>query len=128
MFGQINHAAVLLKDTFGHNESPRKRSAPFAAFLLNAQKDLLKTFEVIMIVPADGRTENLKALLYSKVDTPVGNDDVATLCQGRDHARYCREPLGVQNRGLCSEEVCYVVLKVHVYIYQANLFVRAGAH
>ena len=81
-----------------------------------------------MIVRANGGTGNLKALLDSKIDTLVGNDDVATHCKGRDQARYCREPLGVQNRGLCSEEVCNVVLKVHVDICPANLFMRAGAH
>ena len=81
-----------------------------------------------MIEPANGGTVNLKALLNSKMDTPVGNDDVAMLCKGGDYARYCQEPLGLQNRGLCSEEVCNLALKVHVDIYQANLFVRAGAH
>ena len=60
-----------------------------------------------MISPANGGTGNLKALLDYKIDTPVGNDDVATLRKGGDYARYCREPLGVQNRGLCSEEVWF---------------------
>ena len=67
----------------------------------------VKTFEVIMIEPADGETGYLKALLDSKIDTPVGNNEVATLSKGKDYARYRRESLGVQNRGLCSEEVCY---------------------
>ena len=81
-----------------------------------------------MIEPANGRAGNLKTLLDGKIYTPVGNYDVATLCKSRDYARYRREPLGVQNRGLRSEEVYNVVLKVHVDIYQANLFNRAGAH
>ena len=51
-----------------------------------------------MIEPANGGTGNLKALLDCKIDTPVGNDDVATLRKGGDYARHCREPLGVQNR------------------------------
>ena len=71
---------------------------------------------------------NLQALLDSKIDTPVGNNDVATLCKRRDHARYCRETLGVENRGLCTEEVCYVALKVYVDIWKPKPFVTARAH
>ena len=48
------------------------------AFLLNAQKDL-KTFEVIIIVLANGGTGNLGAFLDSKINTLVGNNHVATL-------------------------------------------------
>ena len=39
-----------------------------------------------MIEPADGGTGYLKALLDSKIDTPVGNNEVATLSKGKDYA------------------------------------------
>jgi hypothetical protein len=58
-----------------------------------------------MVKPANGRAGNLQALLDSKIDTPVSNNDVATLCKGRDHAWYCRETLGVENISFCAEEV-----------------------
>ncbi len=81
-----------------------------------------------MIKPANGRTGNLQALLDGKIDTPVGNNDVATLCKHRHHARYCREALGVENRGFCTEEVCHVALKVHVDICKPKPFVTERAH
>ena len=52
-----------------------------------------------MIKPANGTMRDLQTLLYSKVDAQVGNNDVATLCECRDYEMYCREPLGVENRG-----------------------------
>ena len=73
-----------------------------------------------MIEPANSTARNLQALLDSKVDTSVSNNDVATLCECWDYTRYCRESLRVENRGLCTEEICYVALKVHVDICRAK--------
>ena len=44
-----------------------------------------------MIEPANGTTGNLQALLDSKIDAPVGNNDVAVLCKCGYYARYRRE-------------------------------------
>ena len=54
--------------------------------------------------------------MNSEIDAAVGDNDVPTLCKCRYHARNRRETLRVEDRGLSTEEVCYVVLKVHVDI------------
>jgi hypothetical protein len=38
-----------------------------------------------MIEPANGTTENLQALLNSKINAPVGDNDIATLCECGDY-------------------------------------------
>ena len=73
-----------------------------------------------MIEPANGKARNLQALLDGKVDATVSDNDVATLCECTDYTRYCRESLRVENRGLCTAEICFVTLKVHVDICRAK--------
>ncbi|KAH9012765.1 hypothetical protein EDB85DRAFT_1900128 [Lactarius pseudohatsudake] len=106
---RINHGAILLKQAIDDDE-------PYWA--------RLRGFEDIMIEPANRRTRDLQALLDSKIDTPVGNNDVTTLCERRDHARYCRETL--RNPGGPQLPTPYL----REGLYRANFdgFVASEAH
>jgi len=65
-----------------------------------------------MVEPADGATRYLEALLNRKVDTPIGNDDIPSLGEGRDDGRNCRERLRIENGIFRPKEIRDVFLEV----------------
>ena len=56
-----------------------RQSAAFPSFLFNAEEHVFQTFHVIVIKPANGYDGNLHALLDSKINATVGDNDVAAL-------------------------------------------------
>jgi hypothetical protein len=79
----------------------------------DAQEDDGESFHVTIVESASVtiRTRNLEVLLYSKTDTPIGHDDVATLVKMKGSRKGF---LRAEYRDLCAEEVCYVELEVQV--------------
>ena len=75
---QIRHDTIGIKDTLRDDEPTSERKAFLTSLFLDALKYLLQAMQIIMIVPADRATGNLKALLNSEVDTTVRNDDITT--------------------------------------------------
>ncbi|KAH9053163.1 hypothetical protein EDB87DRAFT_1825790 [Lactarius vividus] len=52
--------------------------------------------------------------------------DIVTLFKRRGHTRYYRESLQVVIQGICTEEVRYVTLKVHLFVSSESRKVVAG--
>lgn len=113
---QINHRAVFLEDSFRYDKTTRQRSPPSLPFLLNTDKHFLQAVEIIMVVPTNSRTRDFDALLDSKVDGAISNDDVSSLAEGGNDRRYGGKSLRVQNSSLCAEEICNIILQAHVDI------------
>ena len=82
-----------------------------------------------MTEPANHRTGTLSALLDSKIDTPVSNNDVAVLCKSRDHACGIVEKPSVWRIEVAvPRKVCCIAVKFRVDICQAKLLNKAKAH
>ena len=71
---------------------------------------------VAVVVPPDGRSRDLDALLDGKVDAAIGDDDVAALAERGDHGRDATERLGVDDGGGDVEERRNVALEFQMDI------------
>ena len=72
-----------------------------------------------MVEPANGATRDLETLLNCKVDTPVCDNDISSLGEGRNHGRDGGERLGVENGIFRSKELCDVSLEVGMNVDRA---------
>ncbi len=88
--------------------------ASLLSVLLDALKYLLETLQVIMVVPANGGTGNLKSLLDRETDTTVGDDNVPTFAECRDDRCDGRKTLRIQNSGFCTQKICNIPLEVQM--------------
>ena len=117
-FRQVDHAAVVLKHAFGDDESPARGRVPLVLLVVlpDTLEDALESLIVAVVVPPDGRSRNLDALLDGKVDAAIGDDDVAALAERGDHGRDATERLGVDDGGGDVEERRNVALQFQVDI------------
>lgn len=67
-----------------------------------------------MLVELDGRPRDLETLHDGKVAQPVGDDDVASLGEGRDDRGDARERLGVDDGRRLTKEGGEVALQLLV--------------
>lgn len=115
-FRQVSHRTVLLEDTFSHDDPTRQRPPLLPALLVDALKNLLKILQVIVIVPTNSRTGDLKTLLDGELDTAVGDDDISTLRERWNDKGNRRKVLRVQDRSLGTQKLGNITLEVHMYV------------
>jgi hypothetical protein len=118
-FGEINHLAVLLEDALSDDEPASQGPPLLLTLLLDSLQDLLKTVDVVVVVPPYGRAADIDTLLNGKVDTTVGDNDISTLAEGRNDGGNGREVLGVEDSILCAEEVGNVTLECEVDVWRS---------
>lgn len=114
--GQIRHGTIVLEDTLSDDELSCEWELLLLDLLGHRLYDLLKTSQIIMIVPPHSRPREFDTLMNGKVDTAICDNDVATFAEGRDDRRDGAERLGVDNGGFCAEERCQVAFKVLVKV------------
>jgi hypothetical protein len=90
----------VIEDTFSDNETSCQRAFLLASLLLSALENLFEALHIIMIVPTNRASRNLKTFLNSKVDTTVCNDDVPSLAEGGNDRRDGRKRLRISDSSL----------------------------
>lgn len=72
-----------------------------------------------MLIPMNIASANLKALAYSIVASVVSDDDIAALCECRNHTNHHRKIMSVDDAGFRAEEGGYLGFYLHMYILRA---------
>jgi hypothetical protein len=125
-FGEINHLAILLEDALSDDEPASQGPPLLLTLFLDSLQDLLKTVDIVVVVPPHGRAADVDTLLNSEVDATVGDNDIPTLAEGRNNGGDGREVLGVEDSILCAEEVGNVTLECDVDVWRSfNLAIRS---
>lgn len=103
-FRQVKHHAVILKDTFSNDKHLGQLGALALPFFVDILQDTFKILHIAVGIPFDLASRKLKTLVNGKVNTTVGNDNVASLGKGRDDGRDESERLGVDDGGFGTKE------------------------
>jgi hypothetical protein len=114
---QVNHISNVLKQPLCDDESPGQRL--LRLLLDDLFQHVLQVFHIIVLVPPNRAPANLHTLPDREVDSLIRNNDVATLREGRNDARYGRERLRVYDACGNAEVCSNIRLRLHMYVLRA---------
>lgn len=103
-FKQIKHHTVILKNTFSNDKHLGQLGALAFSFFVDILQNALKVLHIAVGIPFDLTSRKLKTLVNGKVNTAVGDDNVASLGKGRDDGGNERERLGVDDGGFGTKK------------------------
>ena len=106
----------MVEDTLRDDETTSERSPTLLPLLLDTFQHMFQAIHVVVVVPADSATRDLKALLNSKVDAPICHNHVATLAECRNNGTDGRETLRIQDCRFGTEEIGDILLELNVNI------------
>lgn len=115
-FRQVKHHAVILKDTFSNDKHLGQLGALALPFFVDILQDTLKVLHIAVGIPFDLAPRKLKSFVNGKVDTAVGNDNVASLGKGRDDGRNESERLGVDDGGFGTKKLGHTRFELLVHV------------
>lgn len=117
--GQIDHFSITFEDTLCDNEATCQRTLTLLSLLLYADKNVLETLEIVVVIPPNRRTRYLDTLLDGKVYRAIRDYDISSLAESRNNGGDGRESLRVKNGRLRSQKFRNITFQVKVCIYLA---------
>lgn len=113
---QVHHRAVVLKNTFGDNELSLERSTLPFSFLVDDFQLSLQVGHIVVVIPLDGTSRDLKSLLHRKVDRLVRYDYISSFGECWNDRGDGREGLGVDDDRFNADETCDIVLQLSMNV------------
>ena len=110
--GQVHHCAVVLENTLGDNELSLEGSTLPLGFLVDDFQLSLQISHIVVFIPLDGASRDLKSLLHSKVDRLVRYDYVSSFCERWNDRGDGRERLRINNDRFDADETGDIVFQL----------------